>query len=111
MNWITIYITGKNGFQEEVLDILSNTKLKVMPGSTGGEKDVCLLWIDETVDLKSLKKAIGSKVIFSYRLRFYRELEEIQQENQQTEEFTVDETSRIREMNLWDISNKYKHSA
>lgn len=111
MNWTTIYITGKNGFHEEVLKSLEHSKLKVMPGSTGSEQDVCLLWIDETLDIRSVKKAIGSKVVFKYRLSFYRDLNEIQKEDNSTEEFTADETSRIREMNQWDSAHKYKHSA
>ena len=34
-----------------------------------------LYWLDENVDLRTLKEAIGSKVIFKYRLNFFTSLE------------------------------------
>lgn len=111
MNWITIYITGKSGFHEEVRHALEGSRLNVMPGSTGNEQDVDLFWMGENVTLKELKKAIGSKVVFKYRLKFYYNLEEILKENQKPEVFTEDEHNRIRQMNQWDATRRYKHSA
>ena len=111
MNWVTLYITGRKGFHQEVLDILEDTKLKVMPGSTGNEQEVCLLWIDESVTLRELKKALGSKTVFKYRLHFYTNLEDIQKANTPTERLTDGETSMIRKMNQWEEAQKYKHSA
>jgi hypothetical protein len=111
MNWATIYITGKKGFHQEILDILEDTKLKIMPGTTGSDQNVCLLWIDESVTLRELKKAIGSNIVFKYRLHFYNTLEDIQKEEATAQELTEGETSMIREMNLWEESQKYKHSA
>lgn len=111
MNWVTIYITGKTGFHQEILDSLEDTNLKIMPGTTGSDQNVCLLWIDESVNLRELKKAIGSKVVFKYRLQFFNNLEDIHKEEATSEVLTEGETSMIREMNLWEESQKYKHSA
>jgi hypothetical protein len=111
MNWITIYITGKKGFQQEILRAIEGSDLKIIPGTTGNEKDVSLFWIDESLNLRDLKKAIGSKIVFKYRLHFYDTLEDTQKATRDNQEFTDDEYSMIREMTTWEESQKYKHSA
>ena len=44
---------------------------------SAGEEDVHdLYWVDEKVTLRAVKEAIGSKLIWKYRLQFYPSLEE-----------------------------------
>ena len=79
MNWTTLYITGRSDFRADVLDKLDDSRLDFMPGymegSTGtGIYD--LYWIRENTDLRVVKEAVGSKLIWKYRLRFYNNLEE-----------------------------------
>lgn len=78
MGWITVYITGKADFREEVLKKLEGTNLNFMPGNTGASSDMDnhdLYWLDEKVDLRRFKLAIGSKLILKYRLNFFTSLE------------------------------------
>lgn len=78
MGWITIYITGKPDFREEVQKKLESSNVNFMPGYTGATSDMDthdLYWLDENVDLRAFKGAIGSKLIFKYRLNFFTSLE------------------------------------
>jgi hypothetical protein len=78
MGWITIYITGKSDFREEVQKKLESSNVNFMPGYTGATSDMDthdLYWLDENVDLRTFKEAIGSKLIFKYRLNFFTSLE------------------------------------
>jgi hypothetical protein len=79
MNWTTLYITGKHDFRPEVRRKLEGSKVDFMPGyieasSIGPVYD--LHWISETTDLREVKEAIGSKLIWKYRLKFYSNLED-----------------------------------
>jgi hypothetical protein len=101
MNWITIYIKGRGDFREEVKRKLDHSHLNLMPGSIGGAVDSSytydMYWVDEDTDLQDLKKAIGAKVIWKYRLQFYGSLEAFI-ESQHTHDrsgFTKDEQARI----------------
>lgn len=78
MGWITVYITGRSGFREEVLKKLESSSVNFMPGNIGVSSDLephDLYWLDDKVDLKKFKQAIGSKLIWKYRLSFFTSLE------------------------------------
>ncbi len=111
MSWNTIYITGKAGFKEEVLESLEGSDFSFMPGSTGNEQDVSLFWIDENFPLRDFKKAIGSKIVFKYRLQFFSSLEELQRQQEKNTSLTPREEAMIREMNEWQNTQTYLHSA
>lgn len=102
MNWSTIYIKGVGDFREEVRRKLEHSDLNVMPGSLGGSSEskyvYDLYWIDENTDLKSIKKAIGARMVWKYRLRFYRSLEEFiaSQHLPSHDGFSADELRRIQ---------------
>ncbi len=110
MSWITLYITGKSGFNEEVLSNLENSSISFLPGSTEGEKELVLLWVDEKLPLRDIKKAIGSKAVFKYRLQFFTSLSQRQAHEKKRETFTPREQAMIREMTDWE-TRKYRHSA
>jgi hypothetical protein len=111
MSWNTLYITGKPGFKEEVFESLEGSDLPIMPGSTGNEQDIILFWIDDSLPLRSIKKAIGSKVVFKYRLEFFNTLEERQQVQEKKSSLSPREEAMLREMNEWQNTQNYKHSA
>lgn len=78
MGWITVYITGKVDFRVDVLKKLEGSDVNFMPGYTGASSDMDthdLYWLDEKVDLRKFKEAIGSKLIWKYRLNFFTSLE------------------------------------
>lgn len=83
MNWITLYITGKGQFSDDVHKKLDGSKIEFMPGYVGssslnGEHD--MVWILENTPIREVKEAIGSKLIWKYRLRFYLNLEDFLEE-------------------------------
>src|SRR6478752_5643129 len=103
MNWITIYISGKPGFEKEVSDNLESSDFAFMPGSLE-ENGLALYWINEFADLRAFKKAIGSKTVFKYRLQFYSSVEEFVelQNNVRINFFTKEEQALIRKMSSLD---------
>lgn len=105
MGWVTIYITGKTDFREDVGKRLEDSDLKLMPGYNGGsgEQELFsdLYWVDEKVKLRELKEAIGSKLIWKHRLQFYPSLEafiESQNAKRNSTEFTKEERALLEEI-------------
>jgi hypothetical protein len=104
MNWKTIYITGKEGFKEEVRKKLEHSDLKHMPGNLGTSTDVGtddMYWLDDQIDLRTFKEEVSGKLVWKYRLRFYESLETFLQ-NQETQrkanELTPEDLALIEEM-------------
>jgi hypothetical protein len=106
MGWVTIYITGKSDFREEVGRKLQDSDLNLMPGYTGGpagetEQYSDLYWVDEKINLRELKEAIGSKLVFKYRLNFFSNLEtfiESQNKTKKATEFSAEERALLAEI-------------
>ncbi len=101
MNWTTLYITGRVDFREEVRDRLSESKLNFMPGyiegtSNNGVYD--LIWIKEGTDVRKVKEAIGSKLIWKYRLRFSNLESFIENTHQESSEWTRQEKELLTAM-------------
>src|SRR3954469_8949692 len=79
MSWKTIYITGKGDFREEVKRKLEHSDQRYLPGfieSAPGQTTHDLYWLDGRTDLRTFKQAIGGKLIWKYRMRFFNTLEE-----------------------------------
>ncbi|HEX8037649.1 MAG TPA: hypothetical protein VF490_00800 [Chryseosolibacter sp.] len=104
MGWITVYITGKSDFREEVLKKLEASDVNFMPGYTGPSDDMDmhdLYWLDERVDLRRLKEAIGSKLIWKHRLNFFTTLEafvESKKNRNKDAEFTAEENELLSKL-------------
>lgn len=104
MNWTTIYITGRPAFQTEVRKKLEQSNLDVMPGyidnsTTNITHD--LYWLNDQTTLRDMKEAIGSKLVWKYRLKFYADLEAFlnsQEQAAKTAEFTQDDLDLIAHM-------------
>jgi hypothetical protein len=119
MGWGTLYMHGKPGFEKEVLDQLEKSSIGFMPGSMGGEQNIGLYWVDERTNIRDFKKAIGSEIVFKYRLRFFSSLESLHEYQDQDikayDSFTPQEQALILEMTHWDENHPhqqhYKHSA
>lgn len=112
MGWTTIYIQGKSGCSEEVLHNLEHSGIKFMPGSAFGEKNTLLFWVDEKLSMRDFKKAIGSKTVFKYRLRFFTNLEKVHAFNEpDLETLTPQEESLLRQIRLDDAQHHYKYTA
>jgi hypothetical protein len=75
MGWITVYVRGRTGAHAEVVKNLDQAGFRYMEGSST-EKGLGLYWINRADDLRAFKKAIGSKTVLKYRLRFYTNVED-----------------------------------
>jgi hypothetical protein len=120
MGWSTLYVHGKPGFEDEVLDQLERSSIGFMPGSMSGEENIGLYWVDERTTIRDFKKAIGRDTVLKYRLRVFKSLEEVHEFQDQlllsvSQRFTPQEEALIREMEHWDETHPtqrhYKHSA
>jgi hypothetical protein len=70
MAWKTLYVTGRPGFDRELLSSLEKTDSHYLTGSFNDD-NTYLFWVTESFEVQKLKYAIGSKVLFRYRLRFF----------------------------------------
>ena len=96
MSWITVYIKGRKSFRKEVLAKLERTWLL---GNEDVNNDLLMYWIEDASKLKSLKTAIGSKLIFKYRLHFFTDLDfHLKAEKRQSTEFSTVETEMMTTM-------------
>lgn len=78
-SWVPLYIVGKDCFQKAVIEALEDSDLPFMPGylfDNSLSSDHGMLWIDEKVSIRDYKKAIGGKLIWKHRLRFFTNLDE-----------------------------------
>ena len=65
-----------------------------------------MFWIEDISKLRSLKIAIGSKLIFKYRLHFFTDLDfHLKAEKSQLTEFSMVETEMVTKMVQWESSN------
>jgi hypothetical protein len=113
MNWNTVYITGKCGFEKEVHRHLAESSVAYMPGSMDGQKNIALFWLNDQTSLRDFKKAIGGKTVFKYRLQFFTTQEEANKlDVPKTTPFTAQEEAMVRNMTHWQEEQfDYKHSA
>jgi hypothetical protein len=60
MNWTTLYISGRPGFERELQSKLERSDLPIMNGAAGLPSGTWLCWVDEQVPLRSVKQALGA---------------------------------------------------
>ena len=112
MKWGTVYIAGKINFEREVIDQLVSSDFPFMEGSID-ERGLLLIWVNENAQLNEIKKAIGAKIVFKYRLKFYRSLEEFDSQSTKGNilKFTPTEEAMVKKMNDWEDQFYSRHSA
>ena len=109
MSWVTVYIKGRKNFQKEVLLKLERTWLQ---GSYEANNDLLMFWIEDASKLRSLKIAIGSKLIFKYRLHFFTDLDfHLKAEKRQSTEFSTVETEMVTKMIKWESGSLFQRVA
>jgi hypothetical protein len=99
--WRTIYIKGTNGYQDVLRFRLDDTWLS---GTSGSMQNLMMFWLSDSLTLKDLKRAIGSKSIFKYRLQFFTTLEEHHQSELKKSDtkLSLKEEAMILEMEAWE---------
>ena len=98
----TIYIVGNPGFVELHRKRLDDSS-RFLRGQVTveiPEKEVQLFWVHNKSELKKLKKAIGSELIWKYRLRFYFELEEFTDHQEEKAEMSAEEKALMKKVML-----------
>ena len=107
MNWTTVYITGRREFQAEVRKKLEHSNLDFMPGyvdNSTANVAYDLYWLSDQTELREMKEAVGVKLVWKYRLKFYASLEAFLQSQYNTvkaAELTQDDLdlmARMREV-------------
>ncbi len=103
MSWITIYISGKTDFREEVRKKLEHSDQRYLQGyieSPRADMTHDLFWMDNRTNLRAFKDTIGAKVIWKHRIRFYTTLEDFMaaQEPLSENNFSVREQQMIEKM-------------
>jgi hypothetical protein len=104
MNWTTIYITGRPDFQADVRRKVESSDLDFMPGYVDNSSSAVthdLYWLNDQTEIRELKEAVGSKLVWKYRLRFYNSLEaflQAQDTAQKSAELTQDDLDLMAHM-------------
>jgi len=83
----TIYITGIKKYQISIIKGLYKSDLiegkDYIQGLNGD--NYALIWIDEELDIKDFKRAIGIQFIWKHRMRFYDNINDIKPEEKTNE--------------------------
>jgi hypothetical protein len=105
MKWNTIYITGIEDFWDDVNKKLNQSDLNFLTGYIEQRPDSKfhgLYWLDNKVEMRQFKEAIGAKNIWKYRLNFFFELEYEKELGGKTEptSFSEKEKALIKSMRM-----------
>ena len=96
MSWATIYIRGRNGFQNAITSKLRGMWLLGSPEAMG---DLIMFWLPQNITERNLKISIGSKLIFKYRLQFISNLNcHLKLRWEESTKFSVSENEMIDKM-------------
>ena len=98
MNWIPLYILGKNGFCEEVRKKLRQSDIDIMPGYAGISVGLDMYWVDDRLKKRAIKEAVGAKLIWKHRLQFLDLEEFIKSERSGAIQLTKEEAGKIEGM-------------
>lgn len=71
-NWTTVYITGKKGFGDAVLNKVGNHWVF---GSAALDDGTLMFWLPNADQLRTFKTAVGARIMLKYRLTFFTDIE------------------------------------
>ena len=101
MAWKTLYVTGRSGFDGELVNKLKRSGEDFLTGSFNSD-GTYLFWITDNFVLKSLKRIVGGKTIFKYRMRFFLGIDAFvtfRDKDKERHGFTADQEQMFRDMN------------
>lgn len=100
--WTTVYITGKTGFSEVILNRLGDHWLL----GTAAKDAALMFWLPDITQLRTFKKSVGAKLILKYRIRFFIDVEEqLLSDIIPNNEFSAAEKIMINEIMSWEQSH------
>ncbi len=77
-NWQPLYVAGIGNFSHDVQRALEDSQVPFMTGylyDTSLKDNHCMFWIDGSRSTQDYKRAIGPKLIWRHRLRFFSDLD------------------------------------
>lgn len=92
-------MAGRTDFREEVRSKLEHSGITYLQGYVESfRKDVThdLFWLDSVRNLRKFKEAIGSKLIWKHRIRFYTSLEVFLSSQKNTETLQAKSQEKVR---------------
>lgn len=101
MAWKTLYVTGRFGFDEALLDRLERSDIDFLTGSFNLE-GTYLFWVPEDFNVRDLKRLLGARIVFKYRMRFFFAIDAFvssRDHGKRTNGFTSDQEQMFRELN------------
>jgi hypothetical protein len=109
MSWMTIYVTGRPAFQPKVRKKLKRSGVDFMSGYVDNSTSTvsrALYWLHDQTELREMKAAVGSKLVWKYRLKFYASLEDSLQSHDNTvkaAELTQDDLDLMAHMRMMEV--------
>lgn len=100
MAWKTLYVTGRSGFDLELVNRLKRSGEDFLTGSFNSQ-GTYLFWISDNFALRSLKKVIGGKAIFKFRMRFFQRIDAFvayQEKDKRSHGFTPMQEQMFRDL-------------
>lgn len=75
MNWMPVYIHGREGFEIALERHLAQSGYRHLPGASE-EECLYLCWIEEGTPIRDLKEVIGARLVLKYRLYFFTSIDD-----------------------------------
>jgi hypothetical protein len=101
MSWITLYVSGRTGIELQLNRFMTKSGSDFLSG-TVNEQGLLLYWVKQDFQLHKMKVAIGSKLLFRFRMRFFFSADTFttaRSKNKRLPYFTEDQEQMFREMN------------
>ena len=101
-----MYVKGKAGFKGAIQSKLDNSWLL---GTPEADHNLVMFWLIDPSRLREFKMAIGSTIIFKYRLQFISDLGKyIRSENHKRYmEFSLQDAEMNLEMGAWEKDREH----
>jgi hypothetical protein len=101
MAWKTLYVTGRTGFDSELVNKLDRSGQDFLTGSFNSD-GTYLFWVTDNFVLATLKKIVGGKTIFKFHMRFFLGIESFaayNDKNTTRHRFSPEQEQVFRELN------------
>jgi len=101
-----IYVIGKVGFKEALQSKLDNSWLL---GTPEADHNLIMFWLADPSRLRDFKIAIGSKIVFKYRLQFITDLGKYirSENNKKYTELYLHDAEMNLEMEAWEKDREH----
>jgi len=96
----TIYIKGITHYKKYIRKTVLKSELKegqdFIEGYAG--QDHALYWLNENIDLRTFKRAVGAKYVWRHRIRFYESIEEMNKKTKKEDDFNSEDLALLNKI-------------